>query len=244
MVRIGHWIQVSGASILSIPDIVNGTYGEACDKVYGDIDNAQEIRDIVKQNAAKRAVDNYLLNQVTGTKTALVFPPIIYGQGRGPIKQRSVQIPELARVASETRHSVQVGKGESTWSNVHVADVTDVFVKLIEKAVEGADGDLWNQDGLYFVGNGQMVRRSESPGITTADPRRASVESRSWLLMLHTSLVSLTRLLSRVSVQVRQRPCGVLPAYSGVPMLARTHSERDSYLHGSHAVTQSRKRFR
>lgn len=94
---------------------------------------------------------------MSGVKTALVFPPIIYGQGRGPINQRSVQIPELVRVAAETRQTAQVGKGESTWSNVHIADVTDIFVKLIEKAVQGAGGDLWNQDGLYFVGNGQLV---------------------------------------------------------------------------------------
>lgn len=138
---------------------MKGRFGEGSDRVYGDVDDANEVRDIVKQYATKRVVDDYLLNKVTGTKTALVFPPIIYGQGRGPVKQRSVQIPEMSRVAAETRQTVQVGKGESTWSNVHVADVTDVFVKLIEKAIEGAEGDLWNQNGLYFVSNGQLVSR-------------------------------------------------------------------------------------
>lgn len=142
---------------------MNGRFGEGSDRVYGDVDDANEVRDIVKQYATTRVVDDYLLNKVTGTKTALVFPPIIYGQGRGPVKQRSVQIPDMARVAAETRQTVQVGKGESTWSNVHVADVTDVFVKLIEKAIEGAEGDLWNQNGLYFVGNGQLVSRPSTP---------------------------------------------------------------------------------
>lgn len=189
----GHWIQVSGASVLSISDIVKGSYGEGCDQVYGDIDNAPEIRDIVKQNASKRVVDNYLLNNVSDIKTALVFPPIIYGQGRGPINQRSVQIPQLAKVAAETRQTVQVGKGESIWSNVHVADVTDVFVKLIEKAVEGADGDLWNQNGLYFVANGQLVRHPEHSRYKMANSSRASETSRNLWLKLLTSSVSLTR---------------------------------------------------
>jgi nucleoside-diphosphate-sugar epimerase len=161
-VSSGHWIQVSGASVLSIPDIVGGRFGEGSDRVYGDVDDANEVRDIIRQNAAKRVVDDYLLNKVSNTKTALVFPPIIYGQSRGPVKQRSVQIPELSRVAIETRETVQVGKGESTWSNVHIADVADVFVKLVEKAIEGSAGDFWNQNGLYFVGNGMLVSCSRT----------------------------------------------------------------------------------
>ncbi|KAJ5112351.1 hypothetical protein N7532_000396 [Penicillium argentinense] len=152
----GHWIQVSGASVISVPDILNGTFGEAAGKVYGDMDNAEEVREIIRKNSGMRVVDNYLLNNVKGPKTALIFPPIIYGEGRGVIKQRSVQIPELSRVAIETRQVVQVGKGESTWSNIHISDLSDLFVKLVEKAVQGTEGDLWNQNGLYFVGNGMM----------------------------------------------------------------------------------------
>ncbi|KAA8650812.1 hypothetical protein EYZ11_006200 [Aspergillus tanneri] len=151
----GYWIQVSGASALSISDIVNSTYGQGTDKVFSDVDGANEVRDIIHQNAAKRAIDNFLLN-LAGPKTALVLPPIIYGQGRGVIKQRSVQIPELARVAIQTRTAVQVGKGENTWSNVHISDITDIFVKLIEKAVQAEDGNLWNKNGIYFAGNAMV----------------------------------------------------------------------------------------
>lgn len=143
--------------MLSISDIVSGRFGEGFDKVYGDVDDANEIRNIVKQNAAKRVMDDYVLNKVSNLKTALIFPPIIYGQGRGPVKGRSVQIPELSRLAIETRETVQVGKGEATWSNVHIADVAEVFVKLVEKAIEGSEGDFWGQNGLYFVGNSMLV---------------------------------------------------------------------------------------
>jgi nucleoside-diphosphate-sugar epimerase len=154
--RTGHWIQVSGATVLSIPDIASGTYGEKSDKVYSDVDGADEVRQLIQQNSAKRVVDNKLLN-LTGPKTALVFPPIIYGQGRGPIKQRSVQIPELARAAIQNRKAIQVGKGESTWSNVHISDISDIFVRLVEKAVQGADDStLWNRNGLYFAGNAML----------------------------------------------------------------------------------------
>ncbi|KAL4887809.1 hypothetical protein BDV59DRAFT_211989 [Aspergillus ambiguus] len=150
-----HWIQISGASVHSIPDIVNGTFGESTGTIHSDIDGANDLRVFVRQNAATRAVDNYLL-EFTGCKAAVVYPPIIYGQGRGVVKQRSVQIPELARVTLQGGKGIQVGRGESTWSNVHISDLSEIFVKLVEKAVEGQDGELWNQAGIYFAGNAML----------------------------------------------------------------------------------------
>ncbi|GFF34281.1 uncharacterized protein YLL056C [Aspergillus udagawae] len=152
----GYWLQISGASVLSIADIVNGTYGEGTDKVFGDVDDADAVRKIIRQNATRRVVDDFIL-KLTVPKTALVFAPIIYGQGRGIVKQRSIQIPELARVSIETGRAIKVGKGQSTWSNVHISDISDLFVKLVEKAVQKeADEQMWNQEGLYFPGNSML----------------------------------------------------------------------------------------
>lgn len=152
-----YWLQISGASVLSIADVVNGTYGEGTDKVFGDLHDADAVREIIRQNATRRVVDNFILN-LTVPMTALVFAPIIYGQGQGIIKQRSIQIPELARVAIETGRVIQVGKGESTWSNVHISDVTDLFIKLVEKAAQKeTDERMWNREGLYFPGNSMLV---------------------------------------------------------------------------------------
>ncbi|PWY96174.1 NAD dependent epimerase/dehydratase family protein [Aspergillus sclerotioniger CBS 115572] len=154
----GHWIQISGASVLSIPDIEKNAFGEASANVYNDLEGADELRSLIERYSAKRIVDNFILSlSANRLKTALVFPPIIYGRGRGSINQRSIQIPELARVIMQRREGVQVGKGESTWSNVHVSDVSSIFVKLVEKALQGEDRDLWNEHGLYFPGNGNLV---------------------------------------------------------------------------------------
>lgn len=152
----GYWIQVSGASVLSIPDILNQSFGEKTGKQFDDIKDAAELCDIIAKNADTRMVDDYL-QRVQGIKTALVFPPIIYGQGRGPIKPRSNQVPELARVAIQTRQTVQVGKGESVWSNIYIDDLSRVFVALAEKAVQRAEGALWNENGLYLVGNKSRI---------------------------------------------------------------------------------------
>ena len=158
--QTGHWLQISGASVLSIPDIVASAFGEPSDKVYSDVDGADELRELIQQYSAKRVVDNLILSLIPAAnrpKTALIFPPIIYGRGRGPVNQRSIQIPELARVTMQRRGGIPVGKGEATWSNVHISDVSSIFVKLAEKALRDEEGNLWNKNGLYFPGNGAIV---------------------------------------------------------------------------------------
>lgn len=135
---------------------MNNTYGEASSKLYNDYSSVNEIRSLITENAETRVADNYLVN-LKDPKTALILPPIIYGKGNGPVNQRSIQVPELSRVAIQTRQTVQVGKGESAWSNIHISDLGAVFGKLVEKAVEGAEGDLWNENGLYLVGNAEIL---------------------------------------------------------------------------------------
>ncbi|RAL12670.1 uncharacterized protein BO97DRAFT_51955 [Aspergillus homomorphus CBS 101889] len=160
----GHWIQISGASVLSMPDIENKTFGQASSSVYSDLDGAEEVRALIKRYSSKRIVDNFVTHlppTAMRPRTALIFGPIIYGRGRGTGNRRSIQIPELARANLQRREGVQVGKGESTWSNVHVADLSNIFVKLVEKALGGAEGELWNENGLYFPMNEGMLSFNE-----------------------------------------------------------------------------------
>ncbi|KAE8146809.1 hypothetical protein BDV25DRAFT_143342 [Aspergillus avenaceus] len=154
--KTGYWIQVSGATLLSAPEIEKGVFGEPSEKIYGDIDNEEDIKSIIRQYSAKRVVDSFILNSPSSPKTAVVVPPIIYGQGQGPIKQRSVQIPELARITLQHKTGYQVGRGLSVWSNVHIADISSIFVALVEKAAAGDDGPYWNENGIYLAENGAI----------------------------------------------------------------------------------------
>lgn len=157
---LGHWIQVSGATLLSAPEIEKGSFGEPSDKIYSDVDDVEEVRDLIRRYSAKRVSDSFILG-LAGTprapRTAIVFPPTIYGRGRGPVNQRSVQVPELARVTLQDRTGIHVGRGLSVWSNVHITDISQIFLKLVEKAVGGDDGSHWSENGLYFAENGAMV---------------------------------------------------------------------------------------
>lgn len=92
-------------------------------------------------------------------RTAILFPPIIYGLGRGQGNQNSIQIPGLCRVAIEQKSAVYVGPGEATWGNVHIADLSSLITTIVGKGQDkDSDPELWNEHGLYFVQTGAMVR--------------------------------------------------------------------------------------
>ncbi|POR33933.1 Nad dependent epimerase dehydratase family protein, partial [Tolypocladium paradoxum] len=153
-----YWIQVSGASALAAAELADASRipGSPSDVVFDDLDGASEIVSVIKKHPS-RAVDNYILSVADNTpqvNTALVFPGIVYGQGQGPVNQRSIQIPELAKATLQRGRGLQVGKGLSRWGNVHIQDVGKLFVGLVDRALPSSQ--LWNLNGLYLSGVGEM----------------------------------------------------------------------------------------
>ncbi|KAL0942693.1 nad dependent epimerase dehydratase family protein [Colletotrichum truncatum] len=177
-----HWIQVSGASVLAAAELAdkNRTPGDGSDLVFNDLTGIAEIRSIIQRHPS-RAVDNYILKVAADEpkiNTALVFPPIIYGKGLGPANTRSVQIPALVEATLKRKRGVQVGKGLSRWGNVHVEDVSQLFAKLVEKAVEGkSNAQVWNENGLYLTGVGEISFGEISKLVATAASKKGLIPS-------------------------------------------------------------------
>lgn len=152
----GYWLQIGGASMLSGAEIKAGRYGEAGGKTFDDVADIDEITGIVRSSPG-RVIDNLILDQdPSKVKTALVPGPMIYGKGRGPGNTRTIQGPAIAEYAIKNGEPFQVGKGESIWSNIHIADLGKLFVLLLEAAMKGTE-HVWNGEGILFPENGQMV---------------------------------------------------------------------------------------
>ncbi|KAI0435750.1 NAD(P)-binding protein [Xylaria telfairii] len=155
------WVQVSGATAIAAAELADRqrTPGSGSSVIFDDLNGIEDIRSMIQEHPS-RAVDNYVLKVAAGAaniKTALVFPPIIYGVGRGPINQRSIQIPFLVKATIERKRGLQVGKGLSRWGNVHIRDLSELFLKLVERAAGGkAEGQIWGTNGLYLTGIGEM----------------------------------------------------------------------------------------
>ncbi|KAE8142466.1 NAD(P)-binding protein [Aspergillus pseudotamarii] len=152
------WIQISGASLLSGPDITANAYGEPRSQEFNDLQGISEIRRIIT-SSPKRAVDNLLLGLSATNphiRTAIIYGPLIYGRGRGPVNQRSIQLPDLAKSTIQHGHGLQVGRGLSCWSNVHVSDIAQLVVRLAQEASNPQNPLIWNENGIYFAENGKM----------------------------------------------------------------------------------------
>ncbi|PHH85144.1 hypothetical protein CDD83_838 [Cordyceps sp. RAO-2017] len=165
-----YWIQISGASVLAAPELADKSrlFGAGSETIYDDLSGIERIRSLIRQHPS-RAVDNYMLSVAADVKTAIVAPPIIYGPGRGPVNRRSIQIPELAKVTLQRKKGLQVGAGESRWGNIHIRDLSQLLLRLIEKAAEGVrDDNVWGSNGFYLAGVGELSFGEISRRVTAA----------------------------------------------------------------------------
>ena len=80
-----------------------------------------------------------------GIRAIVICPTTIYGPGRG-LKKESDQIPKLIRKSKDRGAGVYVGRGINRWSNVHIDDLIDLYLLVLEKAPSGA---------FFFAENGE-----------------------------------------------------------------------------------------
>ncbi|GKZ33127.1 hypothetical protein AbraIFM66950_002909 [Aspergillus brasiliensis] len=153
-----YWLHTSGAGIFSFLDTENKVYGEKGEKFYDDV---QDIKEIVNfpDHAFHRDVDKAVFEAGSVRpgvlKTAIVSPVTVYGQGRGPCSQRSRQIYELATLTLQSQNVPIIGRGLSIGSNIHIVDLTSLFVILFEKALSKHDDGLWGSEAYYLSENGE-----------------------------------------------------------------------------------------
>ncbi|KAH0291210.1 NAD(P)-binding protein [Aureobasidium namibiae CBS 147.97] len=157
----GYWLHTGGTGILTYFDSSADKLGEHTDKVFDDLDGVAELIGL-PQEAFHKNVDQIVINAGTNAsgaiKTAIVCPPTIYGDGRGPSLTRGRQVYELAKTVLEIQAAPIIGGGKAIWNNVHVHDLARAFVLLVEEAANNnTDPKLWGNNGYYFTENGEHV---------------------------------------------------------------------------------------
>ncbi|CAK7200824.1 hypothetical protein SEUCBS139899_003523 [Sporothrix eucalyptigena] len=144
----GIYIHISGTGLLTWYDIKNKRFGQPPlpDQTYNDYDGVQTLVSGLPDDAPHRDVDIVVQSAAAAhpdiLRTAIVGPPTIYGHGRGPGNQRSVQVPNLAKYLLKKGYAPIVeGGGETIWDNVHVHDVSSLLVRLVEAGLDPAKRD-------------------------------------------------------------------------------------------------------
>jgi hypothetical protein len=95
-------------------------------------------------------------------KIAIICPPTIWGVGRGTGNTRSHQIYNLASLTLSRGAGVKIptpSRDQLFWPNVHIYDLTEVYLYIIEDAISEVEGkkssSTWNEEGYYFAENGR-----------------------------------------------------------------------------------------
>lgn len=184
----GFLIHTSGTGILLFEDLRAKTFGEAFrEKIYDDLEGVKEVTSL-PDDAPHRNVDKIILEAGTEhsdrIKTAIVCPPTIYGLGRGPDNQRSMQLPGLCAATLQLGHGLKVNEGKTYWGNVHVNDLSNLYLKLVEQAAAGsATADwagkppTWGAEGYYFCENGEHVWGDVSQWVADEAKKQGLIES-------------------------------------------------------------------
>ncbi|KAJ5986511.1 hypothetical protein N7451_010876 [Penicillium sp. IBT 35674x] len=153
-------IHTSGTGILTVEDQRAGTYGIERPKEYNDWEGVSELINL-PADAFHRNVDEIIISagkeNPTSVRTAIVCPPTIYGQGRGPVNTKSVQAYLLSAAVIKRGKGFLVGKGENVWHQVHVQDLSNVYLALGDAASQGGGKATWNDEGYYLAENGSFV---------------------------------------------------------------------------------------
>lgn len=155
-------------------------FGQELPRVYDDwegIKNATSIPD----EATHRNVDKIVLRMSSANpevvKTAIVCPPCIYGPGRGPDNGRSIQAYFASQFILERKAAFLPLNGENIWHEVHVHDLSDLYVLLGDAAAAGGGKATWNDDGYYFAENGPFKWKTVFQSIAKIAKGKGLIES-------------------------------------------------------------------
>lgn len=108
--------------------------------------------------APRVAINRLIQEAAPGVHSVILCNSLVYGKALGPMAQ-SVQLPPLVALARQTGTARHVGRGLNRWSNVHIADLVDLYLLALEQAPAGS---------FYFVENGEASFKEITDAIGTA----------------------------------------------------------------------------
>ncbi|MBS7811140.1 NAD-dependent epimerase/dehydratase family protein [Roseococcus pinisoli] len=131
------FLHTSGSSLVG-----DEAMGEPSDRIF------HEDTPIVPEpdKVARVAIDTL----IRGAGGVVLCNTMIYGHAMGEPAE-SVQVPRLARQARASGIARYIGRGLNRWSNVHIADVADLYALALEKAPRGSF--MYVESGEEELGN-------------------------------------------------------------------------------------------
>jgi len=135
------YIQTSGTGLAT-----DAPTGEFRDNKILDDASVEDIRNIdPKQPHRDVDLEIFAASEEGSIDTFIVAPSTIYGTGRGPVRNISIQANDLIRVAVKHKQVLQIGAGTNIWDNVHIDDLVDLYVLVLEEALAFKTASPWER---------------------------------------------------------------------------------------------------
>jgi nucleoside-diphosphate-sugar epimerase len=146
----------------------------------------------VPAKRARVAIDRLVRDSAReGIRSIVVCPTMIYGSGLG-VKRDSAQVPLLIQESLRREAGVHLGAGLNVWSNVHIEDLVDLYLLVIDKAPPGS---------FFFAENGEAALKD----IATAISRMQGWEGRTFRWELPEAIQALGEETARYALASNSR---------------------------------------
>lgn len=144
---------------------------------WHDIAEIKEIYDLPAA-AMHHTIDQWFMDASDDFhKTAIICPPDIYGQKTGAGSRATFLIPLYVEALLKHKEAFYLGEGNNIRGVVHISDVIDLFLLILEEAMQGGGKADWGRDvsGLLRDLRLQLAKRLDA-GVLFCDHRRYRVE--------------------------------------------------------------------
>jgi nucleoside-diphosphate-sugar epimerase len=101
--------------------------------------------------------------------------PTIYGVGSGKFNKLSIQGPRLIRASLKAGQAFVIGDGKGVWNYVHIDDLADLYVILLQKILDGEKVPAGEQ--ILFSETGTFSWIDLSQGIADALHRLGAIKT-------------------------------------------------------------------
>lgn len=131
--------------------------GPVPEQKYHDINDIERIVTLPDE-AHHRDVDIRVQKAISpSVKVAIICPPTIYGKGSGVLNTRSIQVPDMVKGTLVKGFAPIVGAGKTEWDNIHIDDLADLYVRIVEATQDPTKNNnpkIFGLHGYFFAANG------------------------------------------------------------------------------------------
>ncbi|KAL9565045.1 hypothetical protein ACKAV7_010815 [Fusarium commune] len=154
-----YLIHTSGTGLLTYEDIKNNRESRESSKVYDDWEGVGEVVGL-PDDALHMNVDRAILRAASETpylQAAIVCPPLIYGVSCNEhvTRERSAARQYVVDILKRGK-GFFIKDGKARWNTVHINDLAQLFLLLVENAAQGGGNATWGPEAYYFAENGDV----------------------------------------------------------------------------------------